>query len=222
MYYDPIIFNPMNTAERDKLLKFIAKLEHERGQERLANGQRQPFPYGDIDAAVLYYTCNEKDGGRYGRALEVLARYYLTGKVEPVHPQGVSDIRYGGQAVEVKSSAGTLTPYMYASADDVQALYNASCPTMARARYVLYSPYPELVTAENIGIQRVYTQTRFMQAAESASMLIVRAKKGLYGAGLRQFYQSAKQTERWLDALDAVPSVSLNEFFTRYAKKEEG
>ena len=217
---DPIIFNPASSAEREKVLRFLAKIEHERGQERLASGQRQPFPYGNIEKAIAYYVTNEKDGGRYGRALEVLARYYLTGKVEPVHPQGVSDIRYGGQAVEVKSSAGTLTPYMYASADDVQALYNASCPTMARARYVLYSPYPELVTEENIGIQRLYTQRRFMQAAESAGMLIVRAKNGLYGAGLRQFYQSMKQTERWLDALDAVPSVSLNEFFTRYAKKE--
>ena len=216
---DPIIFNPVSLAERDKVLRLLDKIERERGQERLASGQRQPFPYGDIQKAVLYYTANEKDGGRYGRAFEVLARYYLTGKIEPIHPQGVSDIRYGEQAIEVKSSAGTLTPYMYARPEDVQALYNASCPTMARARYVLYSPYPELVSMENIGIQRLYTQCRFMQAAESADMLIVRAKKGLYGAGLRQFYQSAKQTERWLDALDNVPSISLHEFLMRYKKE---
>lgn len=219
MYNEPIIFNPCDEKEREKVLKFLAKLENERGKEQLASGQRQPFPYGNLDAAIAYYTGNDRDGGRYGRALEVLARWYLTGKIEPVHPQGVSDIRFNGYPVEVKSSAGTLTPYMYASADDVQALYNASCPTMARARYVLYSPYPELVTAENIGVQRVYTQTRFMQAAETAGMLIVRAKKGLYGAGLRQFYQSAKQTERWLDALDAVPSISLTDFFNRYSKE---
>ena len=219
---EPIIINPVSTQEREKILRFLAKLESERGKERLASGQRQPFPYGDLDAAIAYYTGNDRDGGRYGRALEVIARYYLTGKVEPVHPQGVSDIRYGGQAIEVKSSAGTLTPYIYRTSEDVQALYNDSIPVMARSRYVLYSPYPELVTAENIGVQRVYTQTRFMQAAETAGMLIVRAKKGLYGAGLRQFYQSAKQTGRWLDALDDVPSISLNEFFTRYAKKEEG
>lgn len=219
---DQIIFNPCNEQEREKVLKFLAKLEHERGQERLASGQRQPFPYNNLDAAIAYYVGNERDGGRYGRALEVLARYYLTGKVEPVHPQGVSDIRFSGYSVEVKSSAGTLTPYMYASADDVQALYNASCPTMARARYVLYSPYPELVTVENIGIQRIYTQTRFMQAAAAAGMLIVRSKQGLYGAALKQFYQSNKQTGKWLDALADVPSVSLNEFFTRYANKEEG
>lgn len=217
---DPIIFNPVSSAEREKVLQFLAKIEHKRGQERLASGQRQPFPYDSIEKAVLYYTVNEKDGGRYGRALEVLARWYLTGKVEPVHPQGVSDIRFNGYPIEVKSSAGTLTPYIYASVDDVQALYNASCPTMARARYVLYSPYPELVTVKNIGIQRLYTQRRFMQAAESAGMLIVRSKAGLYGAALRQFYQSGKQTARWLDALDDVPSVSLNEFFTRYVKKE--
>jgi hypothetical protein len=216
----PIIFNPVDTKERDKLLKFIAKLESERGQERLENGSRQPFPYNDVEKAVLYYTANEKDGGRFGRALEVLARYYLTGKVEPVHPQGVSDIRYGGHAVEVKSSAGTLTPYIYSTPEDVQALYNASCPTMARARYILYSPYPDIVNLHNIGIQRIYTQCRFMQAAESAGMLIIRSKQGLYGAGLRQFYQSNKQTDRWLQALDDVPSISVNDFFNRYAGKE--
>lgn len=219
---EPIIFNPTDAVEREKMLKFIARLESERGQERLASGQRQPFPYDSIEKAVLYYTANEKDGGRYGRALEVLARWYLTGKIEPVHPQGVSDIRYGGNSIEVKSSAGTLTPYIYSTSEDVQALYNASCPTMARARYVLYSPYPELVTAENIGIQRLYTQCRFMQAAAAAGMLIVRSKQGLYGAALKQFYQSNKQTGKWLDALDDVPSVSLNDFFTRYANKEEG
>lgn len=216
----PIVFNPTSSIERDKILRFIAKLERERGKERRENGTRQPFPYGDIDAAVLYYTCNEKDGGRYGRALEVLARWYLTGKVEPVHPQGVSDIRYGNQSIEVKSSAGTLTPYIYSTSEDVQVLYNANCPTMARARYVLYSPYPELVTAQSIGIQRIYTQCRFMQAAEAAGMLIVRSKGGLYGAGLRQFYQSNKQTDRWLQALDDVPSISVNDFFNRYASKE--
>ena len=218
----PIIIHPIDQKEREKVLRFLAKLESERGKERLASGKRQPFPYGDLDAAVAYYTGNDRDGGRYGRALEVLARWYLTGKIEPVHPQGVSDIRFNGYSVEVKSSAGTLTSYMYASADDVQALYNASCPTMARARYVLYSPYPELVTAENIGVQRLYTQCRFMQAAAAAGMLIVRSKQGLYGAALKQFYQSNKQTGKWLDALDDVPSVSLNDFFTRYANKEEG
>ena len=216
----PIIFNPASSIERDKILRFIARLERERGKERLENGSRQPFPYGDIDSAVLYYTQNLKDGGRYGRALEVLARWYLTGKVEPVHPQGVSDIRYGGHAVEVKSSAGTLTPYIYASPDDVQTLYNGSIPVMARSRYVLYSPYPELVNRQNIGIQRIYTQCRFMQAAESAGMLIIRSKQGLFGAGLRQFYQSNKQTDRWLQALDDVPSISVNDFFNRYASKE--
>lgn len=217
---EPIIFNPTSEKERDKMLKFIARLESERGQERLKNGQRQPFPYGDIGAAIAYYTGNDRDGGRYGRALEVLARWYLIGKIEPVHPQGVSDIRYGGNSIEVKSSAGTLTPYIYGTPEDVQALYNGSIPVMARSRYVLYSPYPELVNTQNIGIQRIYTQCRFLQAAESAGMLIVRSKGGLYGAGLRQFYQSNKQTDKWLQALDDVPSISVNDFFNRYASKE--
>lgn len=219
MCYDSIIFNPISEKERDTVLKCIAKIESARGKERAENGTRAPFPYGDIEKAVLYYTENEKDGGRYGRALEVMARYYLTGRVEPVHPQGTSDVRYGGNAIEVKSSAGTLTPYIYSTPDGVQALYDSSLPTMARARYILYAPFPNIVTLDNIGIQRVYTQTRFMQAAAAANMLIIRSKSGLYGAGLRQFYQSGKQTDKWLDALDSVPSVTLNDFFNRYSSR---
>lgn len=220
MCNDPIIFNPMNTVERDKLLKFIAKLEHERGQERLASGQRQPFPYNSIDAAIAYYTGNNRDGGRFGRALEVMVRYYLTGRIEPVHPQGAGDVYFGGYSCEVKSSAGTLTPYMYSTPEDVQALYNSDVPTMARARYIVYTPFPETISLQNVGIVRVYTQRRFLQAAEMCGNLIIRNKQGLFGLGLKQFYQSNKQTERWLDALDDVPSVSLDEFFTRYVKKE--
>lgn len=216
----PIVFNPASSIERDKILRFIAKLESQRGKERLENGSRQPFPYDSIEKAVLYYTENKKDGGRFGRALEVLARWYLTGRIEPVHPQGASDIRYGNQPIEVKSSAGTLTPYIYSTSEDVQALYNGSIPVMARSRYVLYSPYPELVNLHNIGIQRIYTQCQFLRAASVAGMLIIRSKGGLYGAGLRQFYQSNKQTDKWLQALDDVPSVSVNDFFNRYAKQE--
>lgn len=220
--YDPIIFNPIDQKEREKILKFLAALEHERGQERLKNGQRQPFPYNSIDAAIAYYIGNDRDGGRYGRALEVMVRYYLTGQIEPVHPQGAGDVRYSGNTLEVKSSAGTLTPYIYRSPEDVQALYNSNVPTMARARYIVYTPFPETVSLQTVGIVRVYTQCRFLQAAEKCGNLVIRSKKGLFGLGLRQFYQSNRQTERWLDALDDVPSISLNEFFTRHAKKEEG
>lgn len=219
---DTIIFNPTSAEEREKMLKFIARLESERGKERLASGQRQPFPYADIYAAIDYYTNNTKDGGRHGRALEVMVRYYLTGRIEPVHPQGAGDVCYGGYSCEVKSSAGTLTPYAYSTPEDVQALYNSDVPTMARARYIVYAPFPETVSLQTVGIVRVYTQTRFFQAAEKCGNLTIRSKQGLFGLGLKQFYQSNKQTERWLDALDDVPSISLNEFFTRYAKKEEG
>lgn len=216
----PIVFNPVDAKERDLLLKYIARLESMRGKERAENGTRAPFPYNSVEDAVLYYTANEKDGGRYGRALEVLARYYLTGKVEPVHPQGASDIRYGGYSLEVKSSAGTLTPYIYRSEDDVKALYSDdSISTMARARYVIYTPFPDMVNLQNVDIVRVYTQKRFLQAAEASGNLVIRAKQGLYGLGLKQFYQSNKQTEKWLDALDSVPSVTLNDFFNRYASR---
>lgn len=216
----PIIFNPIDAVEREKVLKFLTALEHERGQERLKNGQRQPFPYNDVEQAVLYYTANEKDGGRYGRALEVMVRYYLTGRVEPVHPQGAGDVRFGGYSCEVKSSAGTLTPYVYSTPEDVQALYNDSnISTMSRARYVIYVPFPETVSLQNVGIIRVYTQLRFLQAAEKCGNLTIRSKQGLFGLGLKQFYQSNKQTERWLDALDDVPSISLTDFFNRYSKE---
>ena len=219
---EPIIINPVSTQEREKILRFLAKLESERGKERAKNGQRQPFPYGNIDAAIAYYINNTKDGGRHGRALEVMVRYYLTGRIEPVHPQGAGDVCYGGYSCEVKSSAGTLTPYAYSTPEDVRALYNSDVPTMARARYIVYAPFPEMVSLQTIGIIRVYTQARFLQAAEKCDNLTIRSKQGLFGLGLKQFYQSNKQTERWLDALDDVPSISLNEFFTRYAKKEEG
>ncbi len=216
----PIIFNPVDAKEREMLLKYIARLESMRGKERAEKGVRPPFPR-NIDDAVLYYTANESDGGRYGRAFEVLARYYLTGKVEPVHPQGCSDIRYGGYSLEVKSSAGTLTPYIYTSPDDIKTLYNDdSISTIARAKYIIYTPFPENISLQNIGIVRVYTQKRFLQAAEMSGNLVIRAKQGLYGLGLKQFYQSNRQTEKWLDALDGVPSVSVADFFNRYADKE--
>ena len=216
---DSIIFNPIDAKERDTILKCIAKIEAARGKERAEKGQRQPFPYNDIEKAISYYVTNEKDGGRYGRALEVMARYYLTGRVEPVHPQGAGDVRFNGYTLEVKSSAGTLTPYIYSSPDDVQALYNADCPTMARARYVIYAPFPEMVSLQTIGIVRVYTQRRFLQAAEASDNLVIRSKNGYYGLGLKQFYQSNKQTEKWLDALDSVPSISLTDFFNRYSDR---
>lgn len=220
---EPIIFNPVDKNEREKVLKFLARLESERGKEHLASGQRQPFPYGNIDAAIAYYRDNVKDGGRYGRTLEVMVRYYLTGRIEPVHPQGAGDVCFGGNSCEVKSAAGTLTPYIYTSPEDVQALYsNKNVLTMSRAKYVIYAPFPETVSLQNVGIVRVYTQIRFLQAAEKCGNLTIRSKQGLFGLGLKQFYQSNKQTERWLDALDDVPSVSLNDFFTRYANKEEG
>lgn len=219
-YDDSIIFNPISKKERDTILKCIAKIESARGKERAKNGERQPFPYNDIDAAVLYYTQNLKDGGRYGRALEVMVRYYLTGKIEPVHPQGAGDVRYGGNTLEVKSSAGTLTPYVYQSPEDVQALYNDdSIATMARARYVIYTPFPETVSLQTVGIVRVYTQFQFLKAAEKCGNLTIRSKQGLFGLGLKQFYQSNRQTERWLDALDSVPSVTLNDFFNRYSSR---
>lgn len=216
----PIIFNPMSSKEREKVLKFLARLESERGKERTENGTRAPFPYNSIEQAILYYTMNEKDGGRYGRALEVMARYYLTGRVEPVHPQGAGDVRFNGYTLEVKSSAGTLTPYIYQSPEDVQALYNdSSVTTMARARYVIYAPFPEMVSLQTIGIIRVYTQKRFLQAAEASGNLVIRSKNGCYGLGLKQFYQSNKQTEKWLDALDNVPSINLADFFNRYSDR---
>lgn len=219
-FMQPIIFNPTSAKERDKLLKFVAKLERERGKERMENGTRQPFPYGDIDAAIAYYRDNVKDGGRFGRTFEVMVRYYLTGRIEPVHPQGAGDVRFGRNSCEVKSSAGTLTPYIYTSPEDVQALYDSDCTTLARARYIIYAPFPETVNLQTVGVVRVYTQTRFLQAAEKSGNLVIRSKQGLFGLGLKQFYQSNRQTEKWLDALDSVPSISLNDFFTRYTSKE--
>lgn len=213
---EPIIFNPANSQERDKLLRFIAKMESQRGKEQLENGSRQPFPYGDIDAAIAYYRDNIKDGGRFGRSYEVMVRYYLTGRIEPVHPQGAGDVSWGKSTCEVKSSAGTLTPYIYASPDDIKTLYDSNTLTLARARYIIYSPFPETVNLLSVGASRVYTQRRFLQAAEQSNNLVIRSKSGLYGLGLKQFYQSNRQVERWLDALDAVPSVSLADFSARY------
>ena len=91
---------------------------------------------------------------------------------------------------------------------------------MSRAKYVIYAPFPETVSLQNVGIVRVYTQFRFLQAAEMCGNLTIRNKQGLFGLGLKQFYQSNKQTERWRDALDSVPSISLTDFFNRYSKEE--
>ena len=203
-------------AQYRRIMDYIAHDEHKRARGEEREGTRLVVDNTSAASAAACYEANIIDKGRYGRGYEIRVREYLTGKVERVHAQGDTDIRYAHRSIEVKSSACWLINPVFDSAESLLGYLKSTSRPMTRAAYIVYAPITK--TEEGIPFERVenisyvFTQKNFLRCLQNAGMLQVKKRKNLYGLAIKQFYQSVKSEQKMYDALDAGDYMTLAEF----------
>lgn len=211
-----VTYECANYAQYRRIMDYIAHDEHKQAQAEEREGTRLVVDKTSAATAAACYEANTIDAGRYGRGYEVRVRQYLTGKVERVHAQGDTDIRYARRSIEVKSSACWLLNPVFDSPESLQRYLDGTSRPITRATYIIYAPITKnedgqpFERVENISY--VFTQKNFLACLQNAGMLQIKKRKNLYGLAIKQFYQSAKSEQKMFNALDAGDYMTLAEF----------
>lgn len=213
-----ITYTCANYAQYKRIMDYIAHDEHRTAQEQEREGTRLVFNATNAKTGANSYEANVIDKGRYGRGYEVRVREFLTGKIERVHAQGDTDIRYKRRAVECKSSACWLVNPLFDSMESLQAYLDNTSRPMKGATYICYAPITKDengIPFENVeNISYVLTQREFLRTMKEANVLQVKKRNGLFGLAVKQFYQSKKAEQALFDALDASNYMTLQQFKT--------
>lgn len=211
-----ITYECANYAQYKRILEFIAHDEHKTAQEQEREGTRLVFDPTNAQTGAQSYEGNVIDCGRYGRGYEVRVREFLTDKVERVHAQGQTDIRYKRRAVECKSSACWLVNPLFDSAESLQAFLDSTPTPMKGATYICYAPITKDengIPFENVeNISYILTQREFLKTMKKANVLQVKKRNGLFGLAVKQFYQSKRLEQALFDALDESNYMTLLQF----------
>lgn len=211
-----VTYECANYAQYKRILEFIAHDEHRTAQEQEREGTRLVFNSTSAQTGATSYETNVIDKGRFGRGYEVRVREYLTGKIERVHAQGDTDVRYKHRAIECKSSACWLVNPLFDSAESLQAFLNSTATPVKGATYVCYAPVTKDengIPFENVeNISYVMTQREFLRTMQKANALQVKKRNGLFGLAVKQFYQSRKAEQALFDALDESNYMTLDQF----------
>lgn len=211
-----ITYECADAAQYKRILEFIAHDEHKMAQAAEREGTRLAVDHTSAATAAACYEANTIDAGRFGRGYEVRVREYLTGKVERVHAQGDTDIRYSRRAIECKSSACWLVNPLFDSEESLQAFLDSTPVPMKGATYICYAPITKDengIPFENVeNISYVLTQREFLRTMEKAHALQIKKRNGLFGLAVKQFYQSKKAEQMLFDALDESDYMTLADF----------
>ena len=217
-----ISYECANYAQYRRIMEYIAHDEHKRAKAAEREGTRLVVDTTSAATAAACYESNVIDSGRYGRGYEVRVRDYLTDRVERVHAQGDTDIRYAHRAVECKSSACWLVNPLFDSPESLQAYLTSTATPIKGATYVCYAPITKSgdgMPFENVNsISYVMTQREFLRTMDKAGVLQIKKRKNLYGLAIKQFYQSKKAEQKLFDALDEADYMTL-ETFKKFCEK---
>lgn len=140
----------------------------------------------DIKQIISEYPTGNDPMGNPARQVECFVRYRLTGKVERVHPLGVTDCYVKrGVTLEVKTGHGWFIEPNFSTLEQLMEYLDERKNPMIKASHIAYLPY-RANNGYDCNDCLFFTAKQFMTImGEHAEKLCARESRGMWGVAIK-------------------------------------